>query len=95
MKGKIKIGAGIFQDHHFGKWPQCIPPRSAYTSDEYKHEAADPDIVFDIEWTGNHWECTADGYGILSKDGGEYGNGSIFVSKRDGIEIIAPDLPKQ
>lgn len=74
MRGRIKRGSGIFQDHHFGKWPACCPP------------AKDPDMVFDVNWTGRYWDCVADGYGVL--DGGKYGNGSIFVSDHAGIELV-------
>lgn len=90
MQGRIKRGAGIFQDHHFGKWPNCCPPKSEYEGEEYKYEAKDPDMVFEVEWTGNHWDCKADGYGMLRVRGeaGEYGNGSIFVSSRDGVELV-------
>ena len=38
----------------------------------------------------NYWDCRADGYGYLSSKGdiGDYGNGSIFVHDRDGVEVI-------
>ena len=90
MQGRIKRGAGIFQDHHFGKWPDCCPPRSEYQGEEYQYEAKDPDMVFEVEWTGNHWDCKADGYGMLRSHGeaGEYGNGSIFVRDRAGVELV-------
>jgi len=90
MQGRIKRGARIFQDHHFGKWPNCCPPRSEYEGEEYKYEAKDPDMLFKVEWTGTHWDCKADGYGMLRSrgEGGEYGNGSIFVSALDGVELV-------
>ncbi len=90
MQGRIKRGAGILQDHHFGKWPNCCPPRSEYEGEEYKYEAKDPDMVFEVEWKGRYWDCKADGYGMLRSrgEGGEYGNGSIFVSARDGVELV-------
>ena len=90
MQGRIKRGAGIFQGHHFGKWPDCCPPRSEYEGEEYQYEAKDPDMVFDVKWTGTHWDCKADGYGMLRArgEGGEYGNGSIFVSGCDGVELV-------
>ena len=92
-RGRIKTGAGIFQDHHFGKWPSCCPPRSEYEGEEYQYEAKDPDMVFDVRWTGHHWECKADGYGMMRHRGeaGEYGNGSIFVSNPDGVELMVPN----
>jgi len=97
MQGRIKRGAGIFQDHHFGKWPNCCPPRSEYEGEEYKYEAKDPDMVFEVEWTGRHWDCKADGYGMLRSrgEGGEYGNGSIFVSDPDGVELVRSNVPHE
>ena len=91
MKGRIKRGAGIFQDHHFGKWPACLPPGCSTTG---KYEADDPDMVFDVEWNGHHWDCKADGFGYLRSrgDDGEYGNGSIFVADRDGVELVESNV---
>lgn len=88
-RGRIITGSPIFQDHHFGKWPICCPPRSEYAGAEYQYRAKDPDMVFDVEWNGRRWECKADGYGYLSH-AGKYGNGSIFVSGRDGVELVTP-----
>ena len=87
MQGRIKLWAEIFHDRHFGKWPNCLPPKSEYEGEAYQYEAKDPDMVFDIKWTGRYWECKADGYGMLRSRGedGEYGNGSIFVRGRDGV----------
>ena len=94
MKGKIKIGAGIFQDHHFGKWPNCCPPAKEYKGEVYEYQARNPDMLFEVEWTGGHWDCRADGYGHLSSNGdtGEYGNGSIFVKDRDGVDIVGSNV---
>ncbi len=90
MTGTIKIGASIFQDHHFGRWPACCPPKSEYEGETYKYEAKDPYMEFDVTWTGHHWVCKADGYGMLNTKGEpvEYGNGSIFVTPFDGVEIV-------
>jgi hypothetical protein len=89
-QGRIVIGAGIFQDHHFGKWPACCPPKSEYEGEEYQYCAKDPDMIFDVSWGNNGWVCKADGYGYLRNhgEGGEYGNGSIFVREVDGVELI-------
>lgn len=89
-RGRIVDGAGIFQDHHFGKWPQCCPPKSDYEGEEYQYCAKDPAMVFDVEWNGHHWNCKADGYGYLRSRGeaGEYGSGSIFVRAFDGVELV-------
>jgi hypothetical protein len=88
-RGRIKVGTAIFQDHHFGKWPNCLPPKREYEGEEYQYCAKDPDMVFDVQWNGHHWDCKADGYGYLRSrgDAGEYGNGSIFVCAFDGVEL--------
>jgi len=90
MQGRIKRGAEVFHDRHFGTWPSCCPPLSEYDGQEYRHEARDTDMVFDVEWSGRSWACKANGYGMLRSRGedGEYGNGSIFVLDRDGVELL-------
>ena len=88
MQGRIKVGAGIFQDHHFDKWPNCLPPK--------RHNGlVNQDMIFDIEWreTGKdagYWNCKADGYGYIATRGeiGDYGNGSIFVRDKNGVEVV-------
>jgi len=89
-RGRIVKGAAISQDFHFGKWPQCCPPRSEYKDEEYQYLTKRPDMIFDVEWNGRYWDCKADGYGHLRANGeiGEYGNGSIFVFAFDGVELI-------
>ena len=84
MKGIIKVGTGIMQDFHFGKWPNCFPPKR-------HNNKVNEDMIFDVEWKGNYWDCRADGYGCLSSQGdiGDYGDGSIFVHDKDGVEIVA------
>lgn len=91
--GRIKLGTRIFQDHHFGKWPSCLPPRSEYCEGNYEYEAREPKMLFEMRWTGNHWECKADGYGMLRSIGdvGEYGNGCIIVLDPNGIELVTPN----
>lgn len=91
--GRIKRGAGIMQDFHFGKWPSCCPPGSEYEDEEYRYEAKDPDMVFDVKREGNGWVCKADGYGRLRARGekGEYGNGCILVSDIGGVELLGPN----
>jgi hypothetical protein len=80
----IKIGTGIFQDHAFGKWPQCKPPQAEYNvKEEYYHITKYPDAIFDAEWRGNYWDCKRDGYG-----GRPYGNGSIFVHDKEGVTPV-------
>ena len=79
---RIKRGALISQDFRVRRWPECFPPRSEYDADKYKPEAKDPDMEFDATWNGRFWTCKADGYGS-----GEYGNGSIFVTGYDGVDL--------
>lgn len=89
-RGRIVEGAGIYQDHHFAKWPQCCPPKSEYEGEEYLYRAKDKNMVFDVEWNGCFWNCRADGYGFMRSRGesGEYGNGSIYLSRFDGVELV-------
>lgn len=77
-------------DHHFGKWPACCPPLSEYEGEEYEYIAKNPEMIFDVEWNGKFWNCKADGYGYLKSKGdiGVYGNGSIFVTGFDYVEVI-------
>lgn len=86
------VGAEIFQDHHFGKWPQCYPPQKEYQDEEYQCQAKNPDMIFDVEWNGSYWKCKADGYGRMRRRGENrgYGSGSIFVLKFDGVELVNP-----
>ncbi len=79
MRGQIKKGAGIFQDHLFCRWPDCwTPPK-------------DPNMFFDVEWNGIFWVCEAPGYG--SKE--DYGYGSIFVKKFDDVLVVDEDLENE
>ena len=90
-RGRIKEGAGIFQDHHFGRWPACCPPESEWVGSSNPYCAKDPDMLFDVEWDGRCWVCKADGYGHLKSQGdpGEYGSGSIYVKAFDGVELVS------
>jgi hypothetical protein len=78
MRGRIKRGSGIFQDHQFSRWPVCLTQTG-------RGEAEDQDMLFNIEWKGSYWECKAFGFGY---EGEGYGCGSIFVSNIDGVDII-------
>ena len=82
MRGRIKVGTGVMQDHGFGKWPATKAG-----------DNVDPDMEFQCEWTGIFWDCRADGHGFLRGRGdiGEYGNGSICVRDKDGV-IEVTDL---
>ena len=85
LKGRIKIGAKIYQDKHFLTWPDCLPPR--------KNPVVDPEMVFFVTWrssgNGGYWDCVAPGYGQLGTgDSGNYGNGSIFVHDKEGVELV-------
>lgn len=89
--GKINRGAIISQDHRFLRWPACLPSRLEYHQKEYKYEATNPDMLFVVEWNSYHWECIADGYGHLRSSGqnGDYGNGSILISKYEDVTLLA------
>jgi hypothetical protein len=98
--GKIRIGAGIMQDLHWGEWPNCVPPRKEYEGEEYKYLAKNPDMLFEASWNGRYWSCKADGYGHLKfyGDAGDYGNGSIFVygfSSVDIVKVLSGELPNE
>jgi hypothetical protein len=73
MRGRIKVGVLITQDHATGRWPAT---RSGADIDK--------DMEFECEWNGSFWECIADGYGMFG-DAREYGNGSIFVHDKEGV----------
>lgn len=88
--GYIRENACIFQDHHFIQWPCCLPPQIEYDKEEYQYLAKNPNMIFNVYWNGQYWDCKAYGYGIHDvKDNNSYGNGSIFVRKFDDIEIIS------
>lgn len=72
MRGKIKIGAIVSQERSVGRWPATVDG-----------DPIDPEMLFDMTWTGMFWDCVADGYGI--HEPGKYGNGSIFVHDKDGV----------
>lgn len=89
MKAKIKVGSHISQDFGSFYWPECKPPRTEYVGEDYEYEAKDPDMIFDVEWSGRWWDCCAEGYGYPSSEtNNHYGNGSIFAFGEDSIEII-------
>ena len=94
--GRIRVGAAIFQDHRFVKWPACCPPKKEYEGVEYQHEATNPEMLFEVVWRGSYWECKADGYGHLRSagDSGEYGNGSILVGKYEDVELVEVTIHK-
>jgi hypothetical protein len=79
---RINIGALVGQDFGTGKWPATAAG-----------EDVDPDMEFDAEWTGEWWDCRADGFGRRSWRGeaGAYGNGSIFVFDINGVTFADQD----
>jgi hypothetical protein len=79
---RIKVGSMVVQDYACGQWPANRAGADI-----------DPETVFDAEWNGKYWECRADGYGRQSWKGevGGYGNGSIFVCRRDGVTAVDPE----
>lgn len=48
-------------------------------------------MLFVVEWNRHHWECMAYGYGYMLRYGqdGGYGNGSILISRYDGVTLLA------
>lgn len=89
-KGRIKVGATIFQDHGVFTWPNCKPPHSEYRDEEYQFICKNPYMIFDVEWDGKHWTCKADGYGrlLLNGEQGGYGNGAILISDLKSVELV-------
>ena len=81
---RIKEGARIGQDFHFGCWPDCCPPESEYAGEQYQYVAKNPEMRFVGYWDGQSWICKAPGYG--NKD--DYGNGAVHVFEKDGVEEI-------
>lgn len=79
MKGRIKVGALVGQDHGYGRWPATKAG-----------EDVDPGMVFDIEPMGQYFGCRADGFGRKTWQGecGGYGNGCITVFSKDDIEFL-------
>lgn len=45
------------------------------------------EIVFDVEETDNRFRCIAKGYG----ERGDYGNGAVFVRRKEDIEEVDED----
>ena len=88
IRGRIKPGASMFQDFHWGKWPDAAACPLAWGD-----RRPDPDMIFDVEWHGGQeavWELKADGFGHLKLNGdpGVYGSGSITVYGFDGVELV-------
>lgn len=79
---RIKVGALVSQDFGYGRWPATK-----------SGEDVSPDMEFDAEWTGEWWDCMADGFGRRAwlGEGGGYGNGSIFVHDINGVEYADLD----
>jgi len=84
MKGRIKIGTRIGQDHSFFVWPNCAPSKEDYFGREYKFKAINQEMIFDIEDRGGMFKCVAPGFGKT----GYYGNGAIYVFDPNGIKEI-------
>lgn len=68
FRGRIKEGTPIMQDHNFLVWPRCLYGTTGW-------RAPDPNMVFDMEWTGRGFKCTAPGFGKMDN----YGNGAIYI----------------
>lgn len=90
VKVRIKDGAAVSQDFRFMRWPSCLMPNSPLSSTNYADINPNPNMIFTATWTDNkYWDCWAPGYGgsVYGRPG-TYGNGSIFVTGLDGVEII-------
>ncbi len=84
MKGRIKVGAKIYQDMYTFVWPGCNPPESEYKDVTYEHVTKNPNAVFDMTlYSSLNVECRREGFGGKI----EYGAGAIIV-KIDDVEII-------
>ncbi len=81
FKARIKVGAAIGQDHSFMRWPACFAPGGGVS--------VDPDMEFDAEDKGTHFDLRAPGFGILNVPG-QYGNGSIYVRSINDLELAGP-----
>ncbi len=79
LRGRIKAGTLVSQDRAFGRWP--------FTHRDDNNKI---DLVFDILDKTTYYECIADGYGRRNWLGeeGQYGNGSIYVRDKNGIDFI-------
>lgn len=78
--GVIRVGAIVNMDFSGWSWPD-LP------NVKFPGKPVNPNTVFRIENLSGApecYNCTADGFGF-HRDEGEYGNGSIFVSKEDVI----------
>ena len=91
---RIKKGTSIFQDMTYSSWPECKPPQSEYKNDKWKRKTKFPNALFTAIKKNGYWDCKRDGYGHLKSRGdlGEYGNGSIFVYNKDGVDIIGINI---
>lgn len=75
FKARIKPGTKCDYDHCWrSTWPNC-------------GRKADVDLVFDAEDHGTFFSLVAPGFGVI---GGDYGNGSLFVSSIDGLIFENP-----
>ena len=92
MKGKIKHGSIIMQDHRVWTWPECATPRHEYAGETYQQRTKDPDRLFDLRWVptedSGYWRCTAHGYGADPTSEESYGCGAIYTSGKDSVEIV-------
>ena len=76
---RINIGALVSQDHAYGRWPWSAATRQV-----------DPDMVFEADYYGKHWECRAAGYGNrewLGERGG-YGDGAINAFGKNSVTLL-------
>jgi len=85
-QGRIKIGTAIFHNMSFQNWPHVIKPMCLSEHDKFFYETLtvkDPDMIFDVEWNGTVWRCTAPGFGYPEDSGTDF----IVVRPFDGVEL--------
>lgn len=70
---RIKVGAIVFSDRSFPHWGEHIGVGEEYRLFQYSP----------LDTRHNRYDLSAHGYGLA----GAYGNGSLFVSKKDVILV--------
>ena len=82
---RIKLGSGIFQDHCWGSWPNCLPSvTESLSQEQFKYTTRSPNRVFIgnfVDKGGKYWDCKARGYGF-----------SITTNNVNGVIINEKDF---
>ena len=85
---RIKNGSRCDQDHRSYRWP----PSQYENGNNFAGVPDDCVFVAEKRLMGKgkvYWNCVADGAGMFTSDGGNYGNGSISA---DDVEMMTPML---